>query len=76
MLMVLSEQNSMIKKVKLLYGSSYLAEGRQGTLDYEGQEKPDIIQRLLDNLQKKGIDKAKADIEAKKKKGDKVEIPE
>jgi len=64
------------KKGKALIGSSYLAEGRQGTLDYEGQENPDIIERLLDNLQKKGIEAKIKDIEAQKKKGAKVEIPE
>lgn len=64
------------KKGKSVVGSSYLAEGRQGTLDYQGAEKPDIIERLLDNLQKKGIDKAAEEFKAKKKKDSSVEIPE
>jgi hypothetical protein len=64
------------KKRKSVVGSSYLAEGRQGTLDYQGAEKPDIIERLLDNLQKKGIDKAAEEFKAKKKKDSSVEIPE
>ena len=64
------------KNSKSVIGSSYLAEGRQGTLDYQGVEKPDIIQRLLDNLQTKGIDKAAEEFKAKKKKDSSVEIPE
>lgn len=64
------------KKGKSVVGSAYLAEGRQGTLDYQGAEKPDIIKRLLDNLQEKGIDKAAAEFTAKQKKDSSVEIPE
>jgi hypothetical protein len=64
------------KKGKSVVGSSYLDEGRQGTLDYQGAEKPDIIERLLDNLQKLGIDKAAEKFKEKKKKDSSVEIPE
>jgi hypothetical protein len=64
------------KNAKKVIGTSYINEGRQGTLDYQDVENPDIIERLLDNLQKKGIDKATQDYKEDKKKDPSLEIPE
>ena len=63
------------KKGKVVRARSYNQQGRQGTLDYQGEEKPDIIQLLLDNLQE-GLKDYKKELETKKKKDATVEIPE
>ena len=62
------------KKGKKVVGKSYVP-GRQNTLEYAKEEKPDVISRLLDNLQE-AITEGKALLEKQKKKDPKVEIPE